>query len=252
MLFINMASINEAMSKLTTKPLVLPHLPNELRIRIISYIDDPDFLWNTCRWVSPEFKEWSEETYARLFIPKIMFDIKLKSRDPHPLRSSVGDGDDDEEAFDEISYLLKFSSLKKGDASTAWFRPRMKPFVHYVDTEGMHGIGEKYHMLINDSNWEHACQMVPELELGLRPSGQNFVCPCRSLKAIARRGACKRYRGLEQFYRWNGQDQVFELDWKKAMAYVYSRPCPNEKKSQQQQQQQQQQQNPWFRWRWYT
>jgi len=163
---------SSVMSHQALQPQPLPHLPNELRIRILSFIDDPNFLWNTCRSVAPEFQQWAEETYASVFIPKVKFDMRLTSRDPSDTEETF-----DGELVDEISYLMQFSHFKNDDISIACFRPSMKPFVHYVDTEGMHAVDDIHHMLINDTNWEHACQMVPELEWVSDHTGKHTSVP---------------------------------------------------------------------------
>src|SRR3954463_11062548 len=58
-------------------PPALSYLPNEVKIRILSFVDDPEFLWTTCRWVSQAFRQWSEEQYAREYLPRLRLEMHL-------------------------------------------------------------------------------------------------------------------------------------------------------------------------------
>jgi len=53
----------------------LPALPAELWIRILSYVDDCNTLWPTCRQVSRGFRDWVENQFAGKWIYKTHIDF---------------------------------------------------------------------------------------------------------------------------------------------------------------------------------
>jgi hypothetical protein len=201
----------------------LPFIPNELIIQIISYIDDPRFLWTLCRKVSPEFKKWSEDQYAREHLPKLRLEVHVsqpfESADgPHLVRSEY------------LFYLQEPSSLRADDAAgTAILKPRGPPFA----VMRAHRPGtltkitdDSYFTLLEDlGDYEVRFQAYPEINLGLRPQNQGHVCPCRSLRDQIRRGFCDRYIGTELFLRWYPSDRVYEFKWKEFLDHVHSKPC---------------------------
>lgn len=202
----------------------LPSMPNELIIHIISYIDDPRFLWTVCRKVSPNFKKWSEEHYARTYLPKLQLEIHLL-----PLYGEI-------EQYDHIRteypfYLHEPSVARPGHVpDTAILKPRGPPFTVLKDHASGHQMKNMddadFKFLAADrTQYQFHCQAYPELGLGLRTQSQPHICPCRSLKDQVRRGFCDRYWGTDVFLKWSPRERVFELRWKEFLDSVHAKSC---------------------------
>lgn len=213
-----------SMTKTTApSPPAVPHLPNELKIRILSFIDDPEFLWINCRHVSRAFKQWSEEQYARDHLPKLRLEMHVT-----PSWHT-------EKEYQGTAYVLEQSEFlfyMGGVSGTAHaiLKPRGPPFSTLNPIFSTRRIlkvtaDEDFALLDRISLCGIKCQVHPEIDLGLRPSSQNHVCSCRSLRVDTKRGFCDRYIGAGRYFEWNVEDRVLIIDWIKFLDYVHSQAC---------------------------
>ncbi|KAF2746913.1 hypothetical protein M011DRAFT_477738 [Sporormia fimetaria CBS 119925] len=166
----------------------LPYLPNELRIRILGYIEDPHVLWTVIRRVSPEFKQWTEEQFIHRHLPKLQLELHLIPPEPRrnaTLRPSVLNY-----IHTKTQYLFEFSKLAADD-SEAVLEARIPPIACYSSTqynEITEPRDDDLDLFLDLENIEVAGQVFPELDLGMREGGRRCVCPCRSLRDATKRG----------------------------------------------------------------
>jgi hypothetical protein len=200
-------------------PSTIPHLPNELRIRILSFIDDPHFLWATCRKVSRAFKEWSEEQYARDFLPKLRLDMSVTP----PIAQMMGIG------FQRSEFLFRFKELSQTDSALVLLEPEGMPYSVLWDHQLRKVPDEDAYNLLADLfgplGQFAECQLLPESVLGLRPQGQDHVCPCRSIRDGTTRKKCQRYSGIGRFFAWREEEKVLRVRWKAMLDHVHHARC---------------------------
>lgn len=207
----------------------LPYIPNELRIRILLHISVPHFLWTTCRFIAPEFKQWSEELYARDFLPKLKIDLSLELREPEKITHN-----NNPYLLTQCSYRFNFYKFENGQATRAIFIPNWEPASTVHPLSNGQALTRRRARLRTDRAYTYLqklkesivkLQVSPEIELGMRQ--HDHVCPCRSLKANTRRGVCRRSEGAERCLEWDSTSDRMAVDWKLFLAYVY-RSCPAE------------------------
>jgi hypothetical protein len=209
---------------------VLPYLPNELKIRILSFIEDPHFLWITCRKVSRNFKQWSEELYSHNYLSNLRLHLHLTPRGYRTLQVQNVSW-----LHATTEYFFEKAEIVEGDSERIILHPQGLPWSTSTPLQGMRmgwtgQRADEFTLLADMSEFNVKLQVLAESALGLRPAGQNHVCPCRSLKDGIRRGHCERYVGAERFFDWNAEDCVLGLRWKDFLDYVHSRKCKTGKK----------------------
>ena len=206
-------------------PSTIPHLPNELRIRILSFIDDPHFLWTTCRKVSRAFKNWSEEQYSRHVLPEMLVHMSITPPVGHE-HVTVGRG------YQRSEFIFHYKKPSPTDSALVLLQP--ENLIFSVIWDEMRAQGRKVpektsYPLLDDlggSLGQFAdCWLFPETALGLRPQEQNHVCPCRSIRDGTRRGRCQRYNGIGQFFAWRKEEKVLVVRWKEMLDYVHYARC---------------------------
>jgi hypothetical protein len=207
------------------QPAKIPYLPNELRIRILSFVEDPEFLWKTCRQVSPDFKQWSEEQYARNHLPKLRLEMHV-SPNSHIQMTIQGIPYVQEQS----QFLFNMKTTDNPSSSNILLKPHGSPFALMRPLPQGHRHrqitkDEDFAYLESLNRYDVQVQLYPEIDLGLRPAGQDHVCPCRSLKDNTKRGFCDRYIGAEQFYAWNTDIKGLEVMWIDLLDHVHSRSC---------------------------
>ncbi|KAF2011949.1 hypothetical protein BU24DRAFT_425776 [Aaosphaeria arxii CBS 175.79] len=217
--------VDTPMPKLSNEPRKLPYLPNELRIRIISFIADPEFLWTTCRFISPEFKQWAEEQYAREHLPRLKFAIDITPLQRKQIRPTNADGQ--LYPHDKTEFLFNFASFKVSDTSVAILRADGPPWTRYImQDRPRYWRSEDAYDFLQEDGYASFYQIMSEMDLGLRMAGKAHVCPCRSLRDQTKRGFCKRYEGVGRFVEWKAEERVLEVRWRLLLAFVYATPCP--------------------------
>ncbi|KAF2661780.1 hypothetical protein K491DRAFT_753705 [Lophiostoma macrostomum CBS 122681] len=218
-------------------PSTIPHLPNELRIRVLSFVDDPHFLWTTCRKVSPEFKQWCEEQYSRDFLPKLQLDMSVMRNQRAHVTAEQATAENHLQRCSE--FIFRFKEMRYTDSALALLNSQSTPYsVQWNSAQRRGTIDETCYEdldVLRDSLGRAAdCQLFPETLLGLRPQGQHHVCPCRSIRDMTRRGKCQRYNGIGKFFVWKKEEMVLEVRWKEMLDYVHRARCvsavPFEKK----------------------
>jgi hypothetical protein len=215
----------------------LPYLPNELRIRILTFIEDPHFLWTICRRVSPEFKQWAEEQYARNHLPRMRFEMQITC------------GNEEERLRQDIP----FRSTERLDfvfqLGAPWEKPwsdDLRPHQNAASKIFLKHRHPAFRLLKRDParvqtppNYpedetaplkelrtrEIWCQIQSEVDLGIRPPNQHHVCPCRSLKDNTRRGFCWRYIGVENLLEWDPESKLLGMWWVQLLDLVHAGTC---------------------------
>jgi hypothetical protein len=203
----------------------IPYLPNELRIRILSFINDPEFLWTTCRQISPAFKQWSEEQYARNHLSKLRLEMHVS---PNSHRQVTYQGIP--YIHEQSDFLFYMETLDDPASTNILLKPRGPPFSLMRPLPQ----GHRHRQVTRDEDFEYLedltrcdvkIQLYPEIDLGLRPADQSHVCPCRSLKDNTKRGLCERYIGAERFFAWNSEAKDLEVMWIELLDHAHSRSC---------------------------